>query len=221
MRTIADSIRRTLQQSPALAEALSQGIINHTALARRLKPQLEEEHLKKFTDGAVVMALKRLGSGTPASRSRLHVAHTVRNITVRSNLLEMAFQNSRTLLKAQEKLIALTEKEEDLFVTIARGVFETAIIVGSSAEAALKELTAGETVVATFQRLSSVSIRFHPDTARIPGIYYPFFQALAWNGINFIEIVSGFSELTFIFEDGEVDRAFAVIKAVTEEKGRR
>jgi hypothetical protein len=216
MRTITDSIRTILQKSPYLAEAVSEGIINYSALGRKLRPQLEEGHLKKFTEGAIVMALKRLRNATPPKRSRIHVAATVRNITVRSNLVEYAFQNSRTLLKVQEKLLALAEKEEDTFVNFARGVFETAIIVSAPLEKKLQELTAAEACLKQFHRLSSVSIRFHPDTAHIPGIYYPFFQALAWHGINFIEIVSGFSELTFVFEDKEVDQAFAVIKNLTE-----
>ena len=216
MRTITDSIRELLQRSPYLAEALSQGIINYSGLARQLKGQLEEEHLKKFTGGAIIMALKRLGKMTPSSRSQFHVSQTVRNITVRSNLVEYAFQNSRTLLKIQEKLLAMTEKEEDTMVNFARGVFETAIIVSVPLEKKLQELTAAETCIKHFHRLSSISIRFHQDTAHIPGIYYPFFQALAWHGINFIEIISGFSELTFVFEDKEVDRAFAVIKGLTE-----
>lgn len=216
MQSISDSVREVLSRSPYLAEALSQGIINHSALARQLKPELEERHLKTFTEGAIVMALKRMAPATPSSRSRVHVANTVRNITVRSNLIEHAFENSRTLLKTQEKLLAIAEKQEDAVVNFARGVFETAIIVSASLEEKLKELTQDEICLKKFQRLSSISIRFHPDTAHIPGIYYPFFQSLAWHGINFIEIVSGFSELTFIFEDREVDRAFAVIKSLTQ-----
>src|SRR3989344_461468 len=216
MRTITDSIREILQRSPYLAEAVSDGIINYSALARKLKPQLEEEHLKTFNEGAVVMALKRIGKLTPSARSQFHVANTVRNITVRSNLVEHAFHNSRSLLKAQEKLLALAEKEEDVVVNIAPGIFETAIIVSAPLEKKLQELTTDERCIEKSHRLSSISIRFHPDTAHIPGIYYPFFQALAWHGINFIEIVSGFSELTFVFEDTEVDKAFSVIKGLTE-----
>lgn len=216
MRTMTDSIRRILEQSPYLAEALSDGIINYSALARKLRPQLEQEHLKDCTEGAVVMALKRMGKISPSSRAHLHVSQTVRNLTVRSNLIEYAFQNSHSLLKAQEKLLALMEKEGDTIVNVAPGIFETAIIVSQTLEQKLQEYTQGEKCLKQFHQLSSISIRFHPDTAMIPGMYYPFFQALAWHSINFIEIVSGFSELTFIFENKEVDKAFAVIKSLTE-----
>ncbi|MDO8648724.1 MAG: aspartate kinase [Candidatus Peregrinibacteria bacterium] len=215
MKTVSHSIGEILSHSPFLAEALSQGIINYSALARQLKPELEKVHLKTFTEGAIVMALKRLERATPAQRSKVHVAATVRNITVRSNLVEHAFRNSERFIKVHEKLLALAEKEEDVFVHVARGVFETAIVVSASLEDKLTELTRGEHLIRRFTKLSSISIRFHPDTANIPGIYYPFFQALAWHGINFIEIVSGFSELTFLCENAVVDRAFAVIKGLT------
>ena len=61
MRTISDSIRDIIRRSPYLAEGIADGIINYSGLARKLKPQLEEEHLKTFNEGALVMALKRIG----------------------------------------------------------------------------------------------------------------------------------------------------------------
>jgi aspartokinase len=52
------------------------------------------------------------------------------------------------------------------------------------------------------------------DTVETPGVYYPILKALAWAGINFIEIISVSSELTIIFRDKDVDRAFSVIKGL-------
>src|SRR3989344_1858237 len=156
MRTVSDSIREILQRSPYLAEAVADGIINYSALARKLKPQLEEEHLKTLNEGAIVMALKRIGKLSPSARSQFHVSKTVRNITVRSNLVEYAFQNSRTLLKVQEKLLAVAEKEEDVIVNFAPGIFETAIIVSAPLEKKLSELTEDEHCINKFHKLSSI-----------------------------------------------------------------
>lgn len=215
MRTLSDSLRALLLDSPIQAEALSDGIVNLSALARRLRPALEREHLKTFTDGAIVMALRRLAPALPSSRAPVHAAATVRTVTVRSGLVEYALENSRTLLKVQEKLLSLAEQDEDLYVHAGRGVAETAIIVSSPLEERLRGMLEGERVLKRFADLSIISIRFHPDTAHVPGVYYPFFRTLAWHGINFIEILSGFSELTFVFEDKEVDRAFATLKPLT------
>ncbi|TSC58978.1 MAG: hypothetical protein Greene041619_159 [Candidatus Peregrinibacteria bacterium Greene0416_19] len=59
-------------------------------------------------------------------------------------------------------------------------------------------------------------MRFHKDITAIPGIYYPFFQAFAWHGLNVVQIIAGYAELGFIFYSKDIDRAFAVVKPLTE-----
>ncbi len=50
----------------------------------------------------------------------------------------------------------------------------------------------------------------------MPGIYYPFFQALAWYDMNIVQIIAGYAELGFIFDAKDIDRAFSIIKPLTE-----
>lgn len=40
----------------------------------------------------------------------------------------------------------------------------------------------------------------------------PLLKTLAWHGINIIEIVSSFNEITIILEDSFVNQAFSVLK---------
>ncbi len=49
-------------------------------------------------------------------------------------------------------------------------------------------------------------------TALIPGVYSYILKALAWEGINVVEVVSTLNEFTIILEDKKIDSAFAVIK---------
>lgn len=49
----------------------------------------------------------------------------------------------------------------------------------------------------------------------VPGVYYPILKALAWEGINVVELVSAGTELTFFFEDKDVTRALAAIRVLT------
>ena len=216
MRTITESVEAILRESPSLAEALAEGIVNYSSLARKLRPQLEEEHMKNFTEGAVVMALKRLEKATATTRSKLHAKGTVRSITTQSNLVEYAFKNSLQLQKVQQKLLQAAGKEEESFVYFTRGTYNTALIVSESLEKLLLAETKCETSIKKFQGLSCISIRFQHDITDIPGVYYPFFQALAWRSINFVQIVPGFAELAFLLADKDVEKAYSVIKQLTQ-----
>ncbi|TSC57301.1 MAG: aspartate kinase 2, partial [Candidatus Peregrinibacteria bacterium Greene0416_19] len=156
MQTITASVEQLLRESPWLTEALGEGIVNLSALARILKPSLEKQHLRSFTDGAVIMALKRVQAGLPTKRARLRVSQTVQSLTVRSNIVQYAFQNSPTLMKAQEKLLQRAHDDEDACVFFARGTFDTGIIVNESLEDLLQKVTVGEKLIKSFRGLSYI-----------------------------------------------------------------
>ncbi len=216
MRTVTESVQLILAQSPFLAEALSEGIVNYSAVARKLKPDLESMHARSFTEGAIIMALKKLEKGSTSGRSKLHASSVVRGITVHSNLVQHAFKNSAELHRIQGKLLQLAGGDDDTIVSMARGTVDTGIIVSESLEERLKQLTAGEKLIKRFDGLASLSIRFHHSIVDQPGIYYPFFQTLAWKGIGFTQLVTGFAELTFLCPEKDIDRAFSAVKAMLQ-----
>ena len=60
MLTIPEVVEKLIKRSPFLSESLAQGIINISALARNIKPEIEKEVQKNIQTGALVMALNRL-----------------------------------------------------------------------------------------------------------------------------------------------------------------
>jgi len=216
MKTIISSVKSIIQESQWLTEALGEDIVNLSALARKLRPELEETHLRPFTEGAIVMALKRIQETLPIQRTRVSVARTVQSLNLRSHIVQYAFQNSATLLHAQEKLLQQAQHDEDSCVFFARGTYDTGIIVNEGLEEVLKKITVKEKLIRSYRHLSYISIRFHKDITNVPGIYYPFFQALAWHNMNVVQIIAGYAELGFIFDAKDVDRAFSIIKPLTE-----
>lgn len=219
MITISQIVEDIVNRSDFLKEGLAEGIVNFSALARKIKPKIEEKLLFEVTEGSIIMALKRYSSFLKDKNIEINNPAKVKNITVRSNLVEYAFQISSRLNSIHKKLLAFAEKKEDPFVNFAQGVFETTLILSENLSLFFEELSKDENLIAKFEGLSSISIRLPIDTAITAGVYYPFFRALALEGINFIEIISVFSELTFVFKDQDVERAFAVLKSVAKRAG--
>ncbi|PIQ78185.1 hypothetical protein COV82_01665 [Candidatus Peregrinibacteria bacterium CG11_big_fil_rev_8_21_14_0_20_46_8] len=216
MTTIQQAVIDILKRNPLFQDALAEGIANYSSLARKIQPLLEKQELKSASEGATVMALKRYY--TTLSKQEAHYSvPPIRNMVVRSNLVEVAFENSANLTKVHKELLHEAAVHEDSFFNFAQGVFETTIIVHENLQARLEALTKNEKRLAVYKNLSAVSIRLPAHTADTPGLYYPFFKALALEGINFVELISVFSELTFLFEDHQIDRAFAIFKRLTKQ----
>ena len=54
------------------------------------------------------------------------------DITVRSNLSDFTFQNSKTLIKSHSKVLEKINTNQQIFYAFTRGIFESNIIVSSS-----------------------------------------------------------------------------------------
>ncbi len=73
MITIPETVEEIVKRSLFLEEALSQGIVNLSALARQIKPDVERGVMKEVQEGAIIMALKRLSHKIERKMLKLEV----------------------------------------------------------------------------------------------------------------------------------------------------
>jgi len=209
MITISETVENIVRKSPFLEEALARGLINLSALAREIKPEIEKELMKKATEGAIVMALKRLSAKIKqVQKKEVHWFASSPDLMVRSNLTEITIANSSTMLQKLRKLLEQIRFNENYFLTITQGIYETTIIVSKNLEDKLKKIFAGEKIISKFENLSSITIQLPEGSTRIPGIYSFILKALAWEGINLVEVVSTCNEFTMILESANTTGLF-------------
>ena len=131
---------------------------------------------------------------------------------VRSNLFDLTVRRDELGIDKHRRILAHQTRNPAAFLTISQSVFETTIIAGNELRPALLKLFDKRAIIAEFDDLSSITIKLTKETTRVPGVYYLILKALAWEGINLIEVVSTFTELTIIIENKHIDRASTVIK---------
>jgi hypothetical protein len=214
MITIPEITKEIVSKEPFLEEAIAQGIINYSALARVLKPQIEEKLLKRIQTGAILMALKRLKSKILPKNDLKKIITKTPEMIVRSDLIEYTFVNSGLVLKKISVILSEIADEKRYFITMTQGVFETAIIVSSYWQKNIELDLNGEQIVSRLTNLSSITLKLPEENVFVPGVYYFILKALAWEGINIIDVVSTNSEFTIILKDLEVDRAFSILNKI-------
>jgi hypothetical protein len=215
MITVSEVVESIVRRTPFLEEALSRGILNLSALAREIKPEIEKELMKKVREGAIVMGLKRLSSKIKKTHNKQRSFFKNHpDLMVRSNLVEITILNSETLLNKQKRLLEQIKSVQNYFLTFTQGIYETTIIVSKNLEEKLLKIFEDEKIISKFENLSSITIQLPEGSALIPGIYSFILKALAWEGINLIEVVSTFNEFTIILESKNTDRAFSILKRI-------
>ncbi len=213
MISIADALNDIIKSYPLIEEGLSKGIINYSAFAREVSPQIEKRLYKPVKQGAIVMALKRISDSLSRDKKK-NQSLDLTDLTVRSNLSELTFQNSENLPEKTRQLLNAVSLKRDVVCTLSEGIRETTFIVSSEITGDVKRIFKGEALVSEIKALSSITIRLPKEVVYIPGVYYQILKMLAFENINVIEVLSTYTELTVIIETKDIDRAFSILKSL-------
>lgn len=217
MITISQLVEEAVLKSPFLEEGLSRKLINLSALARELKPDFETRLYKDLEVGSIVMALKRFSSKLNSTHSQKleTILKNLTDFTVRSNIVSLTYSARPELSHKQEKVMELANQITGSFLTITDGVFETAFFASASLEKVIEENLKDEDLKNKQTGLSSITIILPTQALDVPGVYYSILKSLAFNGVNFQEVVSSYTELTIFLKSENIEKAFAVLKKLT------
>ena len=214
MKTIASCVEELIASQPFLEEGLSRHIINYSALAEELQKPVSEMLKKPVKTGAIMMALRRY-------RFPLNLKNSIRlkkvlkdlgDITVRSNLSDFTFQNSKTLINSHTAVLEQINSKQHIFYAFTRGIFESNIIISSSEKQNILDSFKDEVQIGLQENLSAISINLPQNNSKVTGLYYQIFKQLAWEGVTLYEVISTTNEFTVLVEDYLVDKAFSIIK---------
>jgi hypothetical protein len=213
MITIPEIVVKIIKKSLFLDEALAMGIVNISALARFIKPEVEREAMKKIQNGAIIVALNRLSQKVEKkAKKQKSIFRGAPDLIVRSNLIEMTYANSEFLVPKQKKLLDSISSRQNYFLTFTQGINETTIIANKELKQKILTVFKEEKMISQIESLSSVTVLLPQGTALVPGVYNYILKSLSWEGINVVEVVSTLNEFTIVLEDKNIDLSFSIIK---------
>ncbi|MHA2029059.1 MAG: hypothetical protein ACW99Q_06700 [Candidatus Kariarchaeaceae archaeon] len=226
MTSISQVIEELIEDRPFLESALSQGIINFGKLADTLIVELESDRRldkKRITHSSIMMALRRLGKKLNKQFGELQA--------ITENVFELELYNTRyglfqltvkRNLENWEKLMHLYKQMEidrGDFLTITQGIYEITIISNQRFQKDIENLFADAEILNRDKNLASISLRIPRDSIETPGLIYFVTKQLFWDNLNIIEVVSTFTEITFIVKEIDLpDVMKSLRKLVQREK---
>lgn len=214
MATIQKTVEEIVSRTPFLEENIEDGIINLSALARTLQPEINGIIGRNVQIGAITMSLKRI---TPRFNPRINLKirklfNNTGDIIVRSNLIYSTYHNSETLVKKQIQLLEMVNKTRNVFYIFSHGIYETTIVLSASAAKEADKIFAREQLVTKLKNLSVVTIKLLQDGTDITGVYYFIIKRISWAGINVVEVISTTNEFTFLVSEKDVEKTFSILK---------
>ena len=213
MLKVSDIVYELVKKSPFIAEALGEGLINTSALARLYQDEVEARLGKKVKQGSIIMAVNRMNMGSiDYERKRLVTFFSkLRDMLVRTSLVDYTYKYSGTIAGSFRDLLDVVSKKSDVFCTYCQGVAECTVIVTESMEEELERIFRRETVIARETDLAAITLLLPEENRVLSGIYYFILKELAWQDINVVEVISTSNEFTIVVNQKDLDRTFAAV----------
>lgn len=203
MITVKEATKEIIERSRYLSEALSKGLINVSALARYIRPEIEQMLIKPISEASVLMAVKRLENDFKPKTQFKNVFTEAPSMVVRSNLVKVTFKGTVVLQPTEQtSFLAMTQDKE------------TTTIITNKQESSRIRSNNKENILDFQDKLSAITISLPKEALDTSGVFYFFLKSLAWEGINIVEMISNYLELTIVVEDKDIQRTFSILQSL-------
>jgi len=212
MKTITSVVHDILRHQPFLDDALSKDLINFSALAIHIQPEVEKELRKPVQQGSIIMALRRY-----APKKHLFKNISFRqmgDIVVRSGITEYTYLNSRTILNSHAVLLNLVKDIAGVYLNYSSNYQESNILVSGELKDTVAKSFEKEKLVSVKSDLSSITITLPKNSSQSVGLYFYIFKLLAYEGIPVFEIISTSNYFALFVEKEYVNQTFLLLNEI-------
>lgn len=219
MIKITDVVREIVYSSEVSLAALAGGYLNLSAYAKTIRRETERIARKPVRVGSIVVALSRLARVLKKEPALVPDVF-LENLSAKSGLIELAFDKTK---ENQEKLQLLYRNKNFAaadFYTLTHSVGEISIVVPEHLHEVVLNIFKGKEPKFFLDNLASLTIRFSDEYINTPNVIYSFLRHLVPKRINIVEIVSTYTELTFIVDQGDLNLAFITLNQLLQRQRR-
>ncbi len=203
MIKVSQLVEEIIFRDKILVQYLQDGLINSSALARAIKPQVEKVRKEKVSMNSVLLAINRLVASLPEQTGQ----------KVKLDSFALATGVCITALKkdsdVEEWAQGLRSKEGIKSLTI--GEKEISIISDSLFKIPSKF---SDRYMYRYVDVGCVTVFFSADYVKTPGLLYHLMSKIYGEDINIIEIVSTASEVTLVVEKNMISKLSNLLQEI-------
>jgi len=210
--SVAQSVRAYIDARPVLRDALGMGIVNLSALTRRIR---DETGLG--TEEAVLVACRRYQPKAhgPDYQAAIRRVLDKSKLEVRTRVAVLTARSSWKLFGRLEKALAAGSSPSHP-IHVLHGSESVTIITDETLLADVQRSLGldDDEVVKVRRSLVELNIRSPDSIEDVPGILAFLASSLAAKGINFVEVISCYKDNMFVIEEGDLFRAFEALNGL-------
>ena len=214
---IAEIVREEIESTPFMRDALLNGIINYSALARRLLPILKSK-TERASEEAVIIAIRRYSEGqkeAPISDT-LGKVFAESTLSLKGDVVDVSLARTPKVFSAIGDLAREIKWDEGEILFLTQGTIELGVVTDRKYLAKLQEKLDKRDIQFIEKDMAVLSMKSPILGAKTPGLYYFLFGKLAEKGINVYDFVSTPLVASLTLKKEDAATAYAILDKVIE-----
>jgi hypothetical protein len=208
--SVAQSVRHYIDARPVVRDALAMGIVNLSALTRRIR---DETGLG--SEEAVLVACRRYTPkhAQPDYEAGIRKVLDKSKLEVRTRIATLTLHASWKASSRLEKALGQQQGASHP-VHVLHGSESITIITDESLLAEMRQALGDDDAIKETKGLVELNIRSPDSIEDVPGVLAFVASTMAGRGINFLEVISCYKDNIFIIEEADLFQAFQVLNGL-------
>ena len=210
VNSISRTVQHIIDNDLPLQDALQRGYANYSALARMLKPKVEQALGQKVKLESLITSVKRAKATYNNKPQRENIMRIIAEsvINLRTDVAKISVEKTRRNLEIIKK--ALTIFPEDFF-QILEGMSAVTLIFDQKLFEGICSMFRREDILDERQNLAAIVVQSPRDIIDVPGSAVAFYNPVSRRHINMEETMSCFTDTILILRMEEIGEAFRAL----------
>ncbi|MEM3538755.1 MAG: hypothetical protein QW193_02335 [Nitrososphaerales archaeon] len=212
--SISKIVNKIIENDIAFQDALRRGYGNFSAIARIIKPKVEEMLQRDVKLQSIITAVKR------AKKSHERFFENVKGIiaksviNVRTDVVKLSIEKTRKSLLTIRNLLAEYQEE---FLQVSESISAITIVFDQKLFHEIRSLFKKEDILEEKTNLAAIIVRSPKEISDTPGCIATFYNQLSRRMINIDDTTSCFTDTIMIVKMEDVGAAFLTLTELISE----
>lgn len=218
MVTTSHVVKKIINSTPKIQDAMIENIVNYANLAEKLKPKIEAELGKEVKKSTIRMALRRQAKKLEQKTQMNKKFKFETEIIMKTSLCDICIVKTPSSLDKIRKIYQLIDYNKGDTLNVIQGNYQITIVASQKHLEKIKEILNKENILNVENDLVSLTLELTKDFLYTPGILSYITRKLSWENINIFENISTMTELIFIIEEKDTVRAYNALREIIKNK---
>ncbi|HZX19734.1 MAG TPA: ACT domain-containing protein [archaeon] len=210
--SLSEEIRKEIDVLPHAKMSLAEGIVNYSALARKMLPDLEKKFGKKLNEESIIVAIKRYADELDKDQPYVSYIDSFAQaqIVLQDNMCYSHFKKTKNVVAKVDELFAKEDWNMGEMRVLIHGADQVMTIMKENRiRDLLEELS--DDVIYSLKNNSLVTMTMPFESFGVYGIIAEMTSLLAKKGIN-IELLSSPPDIHFLVDEKDAERAYSALR---------